>query len=87
MRKLLWMVWTFSIVTVGCSKSESQRSSEREATPVKVVAVEALEVNRELSLSGIVKPKEEVRLSFKLGGEVKEVFFEESEEGRCAGAA
>lgn len=79
MRKIGWMIWALSVVIIGCSKSESQRSPEREATPVRIVAVEALEVNRELSLSGMVKPSQEVRLSFKLGGEVQEVFFEESD--------
>jgi RND family efflux transporter MFP subunit len=79
MRKIIWMILFSSVVALSCERSKNQPSSGPEAIPVTIVAVEERKVNRELSLSGIVKPKEEVRLSFKLGGEVKEVFFEESD--------
>jgi multidrug efflux pump subunit AcrA (membrane-fusion protein) len=47
--------------------------------PVRIVAVEEREVQGEIAVSGRIRPKEEVRLSFKLGGEVDAVFFEESD--------
>ncbi len=79
MRKISWVGWTICVAMLGCSQSESQPSSEREAIPVRIVAVEEREAQGKIAVSGRVRPKEEVRLSFKLGGEVEAVFFEESD--------
>ena len=79
MRRAIWMVSVLSVVALGGQESEGQPSSQQEAIPVTVVAVEEREIHREISISGIVKPKEEVKLSFMFGGRVEEVAFDEGD--------
>lgn len=79
MEKTLWIVSLLSIAIFGTQSVESQPSSEREAIPVKVVTVEERAIRPQIAVSGIVRPKEQVKLSFRLGGEVVELPFDEGD--------
>ena len=77
MRKTIWAVWVLFVM--GCQSSDNQSSNEPAAIPVTVAMVVAREVHREIGITGIIKAKETVKLSFKLGGKVEEVYFDEND--------
>jgi len=79
MEKTLWIVSLLSIGILNIQNSESQPSSGEEPIPVKVVTVEERTIHSQIVVSGIVRPKEQVKLSFRLGGEVVDLPFDEGD--------
>ena len=79
MRKLLLTLSLLSIATLITQTADGQPSSTGDPIPINVVTAEERTIRPEISVSGIVRPKEQARLSFQLGGKIVELPFDEGD--------
>jgi multidrug efflux pump subunit AcrA (membrane-fusion protein) len=70
------------LVLTGCSKAESTPTEK--PTPVRVAAATEGPATPPIATTGTVASKDEIRLSFKLGGVIRRIAVEEGDEVKSA---
>lgn len=74
----LFFSCVFLFIGTGCSSKKSTLEEEK-LIPVKVITTKVEARERFLSYSGIVKPEETIKLSFKAGGKLLRIYAEEGQ--------
>ena len=72
-----------SLGLAGCGRARSEALPSNDAVPVKIAAVSVEAVARPVTATGTLGPKEEVPLSFKIGGVVGRVLVDEGQTVRA----
>jgi RND family efflux transporter MFP subunit len=68
-----------SLVVVGCSSGGSDVPQEEKRVPVSVVAIQKRFNRHRLNVLGTVEANRDLKVSFKIGGRIKTLAFEEGE--------
>lgn len=63
----------------GCDAKNSNAESAMLATPVKIAAIERMNLSEPIHASGTLVAKEESRLSFKIGGILEKIYVKEGQ--------
>jgi RND family efflux transporter MFP subunit len=81
----LWVFSVFSVLLVSCSRSDAQQATPKVAHPIAVRAAPVVDtvLARPIVATGTVGPKEEVALSFKVGGVIARVAVDPGDEVRA----
>jgi len=81
-RSILLLLAAAAFATAGCSKSPDKAHAADQPIPVRVAAIRVDHVAVPVRATGTLGPKEDVALSFKVGGVVARVLVDEGEHVR-----
>jgi len=82
MKKILALVLiSLSLLLMGC-ETHAQETAKQKSVPVKMVTVEQTRLQIPIRTSGVLAAKEEMLLSFKTGGIIKNIFFDAGQKVR-----
>jgi multidrug efflux system membrane fusion protein len=76
MQRVIRFCPVFILLAIGCQK-QSGNGLNRQAVPVKVVAVVSQRLSEPVRTSGFLSSEAEIKLSFKTGGIIEKCFVEE----------
>jgi RND family efflux transporter MFP subunit len=79
--KNLILITMMSLFMLACGGSGKEKKAEAEvledATPVRIKAVQSKKIQASIFASGVVAPQAEIKLSFKTGGVIEQMYAQE----------